>query len=131
MTYDQRYNEHVEDRNTGKNHEKATIFDDKLINYTLNPLHPRGGSKAEAMAKALGYDQSNYLALKANIIESLQKYEAVPKLEDIHGQRYQVVMRLTGPNGKEANVLTARIAETGREGPRFINAYVTKKKVKG
>lgn len=97
----------------------------------MNPLHPRGGPKAEAMAKALGYDQSNYSALKAIIIESLQEYEAVPKGEDIHRQRYQVVMRLKGPNGKEANVLTAWIVEPGGEGPRFINAYVTKKKVRG
>lgn len=45
-----------------------------------------------------------------------------------YGMRYQQIMRLKGPNGKEANVLTAWVQEENNL--RLTSVYVTKKREK-
>ena len=45
-----------------------------------------------------------------------------------YGMRYQQIIRLKGPNEKEANVLTAWILDNGEL--RLTSVYVTKKEDK-
>lgn len=97
----------------------------KLTGYALNPR--RAPDKAKAFKIALGYDQSNADELLQNIVGHTDESKFVEKGDMGHGMRYEYIMRITGANGKEANVLTAWIEDDGKK--RMTSVYVTKKKV--
>lgn len=97
----------------------------KLVGYALNPL--KAPDKAKAFQLALGYDQSNAEELLQNILDHVDESKFVEKGDAGYGVLYEYVMRISGANGKEANVLTAWIAEGKKK--RMTSVYVTEKKV--
>ncbi len=105
----------------------AKIPEEKFTKYALDPI--KAPDKARAFKEALGYTIENY----EDLIDSIQKNfdEALLKLKasDKYGDRYELVMNLKGPNGKNANVCTAWIKENADSEPRLTSAYVTKKEV--
>lgn len=115
--------------NTGKSgiieKGKIAIPVKKLTGYALDPK--KAPDKAKAFKLALGYDQSNADELLQNIADNVDESKFVEKGNVGYGMLYQSVMRLTGPNGKQANVLTAWIDENGKK--RLTSVYVTDKKV--
>ena len=106
----------------------ARIPDEKLTGYALNMEHPSGKEKAKAFRDALGYTKDNYADLKAKILESFNENELVYKKESSYGKLYEQIMKITGPNGKIANVLTAWIKENDESEPRLTSVYVTGRK---
>ena len=48
----------------------------------------------------------------------------VEKGDNDFGTRYEVMMTLTGENGKTANVLTGWIVEHGSDNVRLTSAYI-------
>jgi hypothetical protein len=50
---------------------RATIPTDKLVNYALDPNHPRGRHKARVFASALGIGAANWRYLHNQILEAL------------------------------------------------------------
>lgn len=97
----------------------------KLTGYALDPQ--KAPDKAKAFKLALGYDQSNADELLQNIIANVDESKFIEKGDAGYGMLYQFVVRLTGANGKEANVLTAWIADGTKK--RLTSVYVTEKKV--
>ena len=117
-----------------KNQEKSSIIKErrnlsiptaKFTGYALNP--DKDINKAMAFKKALGYDMTNAEDLIENILDHVDENKLVPKTDKGFGMLYEYVVRLIGPNGKTANVLTAWI-EDGKK-KRLTSAYVTEKKV--
>ena len=104
---------------------KIAIPVKKLTGYALDPK--KAPDKAKAFKLALGYDQSNADELLQNIVDHVDESKFVEKGNVGYGMLYQSVVRLTGPNGKQANVLTAWIDENGKK--RLTSVYVTDKKV--
>jgi hypothetical protein len=115
--------------NTLPNADNAFIPHDKLTKYSLD--FEKDFNKADAFKKILGYNKGNYIKLIQNVYENIRNFEAVFKGYNGYGDLYEVVMNLTGENGKNANVLTGWIIENGMDAPRLTNIYVTKKKIKG
>ena len=107
-------------------YEEAVIPIEKFTQYSLNP--EASHDKAVAFEKALGYKKGNVNALIDDIRRNLPNYEAISKGDLGHGMRYEIVMILTGPNGKTARVLTAWIDDKRNGQMRLINAYVDKRK---
>lgn len=105
----------------------AKIPDEKLTGYALNPNASDGGFKARAFNEVLGYNLENYTELKQKIIENFREDRLVYKREDKFGKRYELVMKITGPNGRTANVLTAWIIEKDGSEPRLTSLYITNK----
>lgn len=81
-----------------------------------------------AFELALGYNKDNFRELKRQVIEKLPHYKATFNGNKGHGDLYEVIMDLDGPNGKNANVLTAWI-DNGNA-TRLTSIYVTKKGVR-
>ncbi|MDR0935472.1 MAG: hypothetical protein LBM98_02185 [Oscillospiraceae bacterium] len=106
--------------------DEAVIPFEKFTKYALNP--DGDANKAEAFLMALEYDLTNYEMLIEDIKLNITNYNAVPKPDLGHGQRYEIIMELTGPNGKTANVLTAWIDDKETGEMRLINAYIDRKK---
>lgn len=105
----------------------AKIPKEKFTKYALDPV--KQPDKARAFRDALGYTMENYQELIENIQTHFDENSMVLKMEDKFGKRYELVMNLTGANGKNANVCTAWIKENEDAEPRLTSAYVTKKKV--
>ena len=111
------------------NSDSVYISESKINGYALNP--EREPNKAAAFREALGYDLSNAEMLINNIRENIKKFEATRKQDNGYGIRYEVIMTLTGENGKRANVKTAWIVDGVTGETRLISAYVTKKRIAG
>ncbi|MCL2168400.1 MAG: hypothetical protein FWB74_00070 [Defluviitaleaceae bacterium] len=106
--------------------DRIVIPERKLTHYALNP--EKNKDKAEAFARALGFDLTNWQDLVDAIKTNLQNYPAKLKSDEGFGNKYEVVMRIKGPNGKYANVLTAWIDDSYTGEMRMINAYVDRPK---
>ena len=107
--------------------DEAVISKNKFTEYALNPLKDK--NKAAAFQSALGYTAENADELIENIRNNISKFDAVKKPDNGYGVRYEVLMTLTGANGKRANVKTAWIVDKDTDEVRLTSAYVTKKKV--
>lgn len=105
-------------------HQKPVqVAEEKFTQYALDSN--RSPDKARAFKEALGYTKENYQELIDDIERNLDESKLVEKTDDGFGMRYEQIMKLKGPNGKEANVLTGWIEET--EDFRLTSVYVTKK----
>ncbi len=103
--------------------ENATIPEEKLAGYALNKEHPRGRDKAIAFERALGYNINNYKELLNNVLKNLPNFPAISKGVDEYGEKYEVLMLLTGPSGKTVRVKTAW--RKYKEGEiRLVSIYV-------
>ena len=88
------------------NCEHAIIEDSKLVRYALNPHSERGQHKARVFAQALGFNLSNWELLKQAIVEALPTRPATVTSETAFGKKYEVIVSITGPNGRTVDVLT-------------------------
>ena len=105
--------------------DNSVIPESKLTKYALDKNHAGGGrDKAIAFELALGYNQSNYKDLMQQVYDKLNAYPAVFKRTDKYGDRYEIVMDITGPNGKTAKVLTGWLLKD--EKARLTTIYVDK-----
>ena len=110
------------------NFENAVIPMEKLTKYALNP--ERNSDKALAFKVALGYTEASASWLMRSIRQNLGLFETICKGSNGHGERFQCIMAIVGPNMKSANVLTGWIMEDGTDFPRLTSIYVTKKKAR-
>lgn len=95
----------------------------KFTEYALD--FDKNYDKAIAFKEALGYVKSNHEDLIKNINEHFDADKLEMRGDNGHGMRYQQVMKLKGPNNKEANVLTAWIEQGSNL--NLTSSYVTKK----
>jgi hypothetical protein len=98
----------------------------KFSEYALNPDNPVGGDKALVFQRRLGYTKDNYEGLLEQIREGVLDGEALPKLLNQYGQRYQVDLEVTGVEGQRAIVRTGWIVEPGATVARLVTLYVRK-----
>ena len=108
--------------------DNVNINPQKFTAYALNPL--KDENKARAFKEALGYTTENANDLIENIRDNIKNFNSVEKPDNGYGTRYEILMTLTGANGKKANVKTAWISDKNTGETRLTSAYVTKKKIK-
>jgi hypothetical protein len=110
--------------------ERAVIEESKLVGYALNPHSERGQHKARVFAQALGFNLSNWALLKQAILEALPTRPAHATSETAFGKKYEVVVPITGPNGRTVDVRTIwqfdRLPESGQyaDAPRLVTLYL-------
>lgn len=105
-------------------YQEAFIPRGKFTEYALNPS--KDANKAEAFRKALGYTLENVDELISQIYDKISEYDAREKPDNGWGKRYEVIMDITGPNGKTAKVLTAWIDDKNTGEMRLTSVYVDK-----
>jgi len=111
--------------NTLPRYEQAVIPVRKFTDYALNP--DKQPHKAFAFKRFLGYDLSNYEKLIDNIRQNIGKFPAKAKENKGYGDVYEVLLKLTGENGKSANVLTGWIDDVNNNEIRLTSVYVISK----
>ena len=104
------------------NAENAVVDIRKLRDYSLDPTHRVGGSKARLFAAALGIGQTDAEDLRMILLQAAQTNDATLGELDEHGQRYQIEFALTWRE-KRAIILTAWIVRTGEDFPRLVTCY--------
>lgn len=115
------------------NLEMAEIDERKFSGYSLNPDHPDNRGKADGW-RALGYDVDNPQARQKaarelrdlTLDELLANGKVAEVREDSYGQRPRVISGITGPNGKNATLVTCWLIEdrSGTAVPRLITTWV-------
>lgn len=92
--------------NPRPNYEEAVIEDSKFASYALNPQSERGRHKARVFESVLGFSLSNWEQLKQAILDALPDRPATLTSETAFGKKYEVVVPITGANGRTADVMT-------------------------
>lgn len=111
------------------NHGHATIEDGKLVEYALSLGSERGRHKARVFENALGFSIANWQQLKEAILDALPECDAEFRSETVFGRKYEVVVPVTGPNGRTVEVMTVwqfdrQPDETFAIAPRLVTLYV-------
>jgi hypothetical protein len=102
----------------------------KFAEYSMNPNHPNNQGKWMAFA-ALGYDVESSLGRHAgaqDIISQLRQglvdAPSIPGQPSIHGSRFQVKVRVKGPNGGEGTLVTSWQIDRDRDVPRLVTNWL-------
>lgn len=90
----------------------------KLRDYILDPGHPQGKHKAQALGTATGLDARHAEWLRAQILEQVPDAPVLDRRVTAFGIGYNVVVRVDGPNGT-LTVQTRWIVKEGENVPRF------------
>jgi hypothetical protein len=100
--------------------DKAYIPERKIRAYAL-----RNPSKRRPF-EALGFSEGagNWEVLRDVILSELPRYPAVFDNQGQHGITYEVVLSVTGPNGKEAPVKTYWIRRWEENFPQLTTLYI-------
>lgn len=94
----------------------------KITKYVLNPEKSQG--KDKAFKSALGYDLSNAMKLIENVEQNINKGVITERPQTKYGKPIQIALKLTGANGKTANVITGWIADAETNEVRLTSIYV-------
>jgi len=112
------------------NRERAAFIPEKLTRYSMDENHPRGKNKARVWKSALGMDKSHADEVERQIMESLAGRPAFRDMADRHGERFTVMVPVTGPNGRTVDVTTGWIYKREQDRistkPRLVTCYIGK-----
>ncbi|MGH8065855.1 MAG: DUF6883 domain-containing protein [Candidatus Entotheonellia bacterium] len=104
------------------NYEEAVIEDSKFVSYALNPQSDRGQHKARVFESALGFNLSNWERLKQAILDALPFWPATLTSETTFGKKYEIVVPITGANGRTVDVITVWQFDRLPDGVNYANA---------
>ena|SRR6266404_2678266 len=104
------------------NAEQATVSEEKIVRYLLNPAHPVGGSKA-ALFLRHGFSVANWAHFASELRRHASKNEVSETEKTKHGTRFCLDGPLPAPDGTILNVRTAWYIDAGAVTPRFVTAH--------
>ena len=105
------------------NGERAVVPIEKLLDYCLNPEHPRGRHKARVFAEALGITAANAEELRQALLAAAATAEAKVGENDAFGQRFVLDFEIEGFAGK-GTVRSLWIILHGQTEPRLTSCFV-------
>jgi hypothetical protein len=105
------------------NFEKAVILIEKLSEYCLSEIHPKGKDKAIVFKSALGMTSLHAEILREKILNALAESECIENEPDQFGRRFSVLMKITNFD-REAIVTTGWIIKPDEDFPRLTTCYV-------
>jgi hypothetical protein len=100
----------------------ATLDDDKITKYLLNPSHPHGASKAKFFM-SLGFSLANWVELKKSLLGHPHTNLVTDQTTGRYGDKYEVRCALVTPDGRNPCIISVWIIEPPDPDPRFITAY--------
>ncbi len=104
------------------NADRAIIDGAKLRDYLLAPSHPVGRHKAKVF-RALGYSQEQWQQLEADLRDQHLTQEVHSSSASPYGQKYEILAKLVGPAGVDAEIVSVWIIKAGEDAPRFVTAF--------
>ncbi|PYT30151.1 MAG: hypothetical protein DMG57_09150 [Acidobacteria bacterium] len=104
------------------NGDKAIVDLAKLLDYCLNPQHPRGRNKARVFA-SIGIQRAEAEYLRYALLVAAREGEAEPGGATAYGQRYTIDFGLARPS-RTVRIRSSWIVRNGEELPRLTSCYV-------
>jgi hypothetical protein len=105
------------------NAEAAIVEMEKLRDYCLSSVHPRGRHKARVFQSLLGMTAADTEELRVALIGAALKEEAVAGASDQYGLRYIIDFTLKR-GGRAARIRSCWIVLTSEISPRFVTCYI-------
>jgi uncharacterized protein DUF6883 len=102
--------------------DQATVPEQKITLYLLNPAHPVGGGKASFFLR-FGFTQAGWKRLAEALLQHVRENEVVETEQTRYGQRYAVDGPLVAPDGTRLNVRSAWFIDADSNAPRFVTAH--------
>jgi len=100
----------------------ARIDARKVRDYLLSEIHPVGRFKYRFFRR-LGYSRATWQDLRVDIRVSAESGVVIAMEDTAYGTKFVVRGQLTGPTGREAQLMTVWIQESDRTPPRLVTAY--------
>jgi hypothetical protein len=105
------------------NGANALVEQRKLLDYVLNPGHPKGCHHAALFRDLLGITADNWGDLRDALLAAAATEEVLPGQPSPFGQKFEMRLSVSGPAGVKT-VLAVWLIETGAARPRLITCYV-------
>jgi hypothetical protein len=105
------------------NPHQAVVEIDKLREYCLSRVHPRGRHKARVFEERLVISAEHAERLQGALLEAAYNNEVIEGISDAYGRRYMIDLEVTGPSGR-AMIRSAWIIRVNEEFPCFVTCYV-------
>lgn len=102
---------------------EAVVPTAKLVDYALDPEHPRGRHKARVFSSALGISRSDWRYLQDQILDAVQGAPVRATRITPFGVVYDVVLQIDGMNGATHPVATIWLVEL-QQPPRLVSLWV-------
>lgn len=116
------------------NVDKARFVPEKLTRYSMDFSHPTGKHKARLWMATIGATAKDAPMIEKQVVSYLRHLEAVPHgRADKDGIRFNVLVPVSGPNGKTVDAISAWIYERSKDGksiatyPRLTNLFPDKR----
>jgi len=103
--------------------ERAIVDVEKLRDYCLNLLHPRGRHKARVFASRMGFTVQDSEILRDALLRAARTRPASLGFADEYGQRYVIDFEMNGLSGR-AIIRSSWIIRSGETIPRLTSCYV-------
>lgn len=100
----------------------ATVDDNKIVRYLLDPAHPIGSDKARFF-RSFGFSQSSWPVLKQALLDHPKKNPVKNQVSTPYGEKYAVSCSFVTPDGRNPCVVSVWIIEPPHPNPRFVTAY--------
>ena len=104
------------------NAERAVVDEAKVRDYLLSTTHPVGRFKSVFFI-ALGFTVERWEALRDALLELARTADATPGQPSPFGSKFEIRAILTGPSGRQADVMTVWMVSNGEDFPHFITAH--------
>ncbi|MGA7338949.1 MAG: DUF6883 domain-containing protein [Terracidiphilus sp.] len=105
------------------NGEESIVEIEKLRDYCLSPVHPRGRHKARVFESLLRMTAADAEELRAALIGAALNEDAKPGAYDQYGVRYTIDFELKRDE-LTANIRSCWIVRSGETAPRFVTCYI-------
>lgn len=103
------------------NRERAEIRPEKIRGYLLSSNHPSGQHKSSVYF-SLEYTFQNWERLSADLLALAHSGDA-ERLSSPYGEKFRIVGRIVGPNGRSMVLLLIWLRRHGDPIPRLVTAY--------
>ena len=100
----------------------ARVDQEKITNYLLSSVNPRGRAKA-GFFLSFGFSATRWQELAEALRRHAVSHAVARALETAYGPRYHVDGELETPDGRNPLVRTVWQIDLGGDAPRFITAY--------
>jgi hypothetical protein len=103
----------------------ATVEIRKLVDYCLDPSHPRGHHKARVFQEVLGLTCDDAIWLRDAMLAAAKSADAVLLTTGVWGDQWRVDVQMTRQR-RTVVVRSTWIIRTGEFRPRFVSCWVLK-----
>ena len=102
--------------------DRAIVDIRKLLEYCLNPQHPRGRNKARVFA-SVGIREADAEELRVALVAAAVGDGTQVGVANVHGQRYIIDFDLFR-EGRAVRIRSTWIVRAGEDLPRLTTCYV-------